>query len=188
MKNNIIKFIGIIIVATFWASCSKDEKTVAPPEPDNEIITTVKLVATNANNPSDVQTAIWKDLSPDDTTPPDLSHAILILNANTHYNVSVEFWDETKSPAEEITTEVRDRSNYHLICFTTASGLNLEITRTDHDNNTPPLPVGLKNDFAAGAASSGNLEVELRHQPNVKDGTCSPGSTDADVNFQVNIQ
>lgn len=188
MKKSIIGFSALALLTVLWISCKKDESTVSPPAPDNEFITTVKLVATNANDPNDVQTASWVDMSPDDTTSPDISNAVLNLHANTNYKVQVQFWDESKSPASEITPEIAERGNYHLICFNIQSGLNLNITRTDSDTNTPALPIGLTDDFAAGAASSGNLEVELRHQPNVKNGTCDPGSTDADVNFQINIQ
>jgi hypothetical protein len=38
------------------------------------------------------------------------------------------------------------------------------------------------------AASTGYLQVVLRHQPNVKDGTFAPGSTDFDAGFKVTIQ
>jgi hypothetical protein len=38
-----------------------------------------------------------------------------------------------------------------------------------------------------GAASSGTIRVVQRHQPNAKNGTYSPGSTDFDITFAVNI-
>ncbi|MGH2566307.1 MAG: hypothetical protein ACRDE5_17440, partial [Ginsengibacter sp.] len=63
----------------------------------------------------------------------------------------------------------------------------LTVTRTDLDTNTPPLPIGLQDDFVTGAAGTGTLNVQLRHQPNAKNGTCAPGSSDADVDFTINI-
>ena len=66
--------------------------------------------------------------------------------------------------------------------------LNLTVTTTDVDSNSPPLPLGFQTRFVAGAASTGYLRVVLRHQPNVKDGTFAPGSTDLDVGFTVTIQ
>ena len=59
---------------------------------------------------------------------------------------------------------------------------------TDVDNNQTPLPVGLTSQFKTGAASTGYLQVVLRHQPNVKDGTFAPGSTDFNAGFKVTIQ
>jgi hypothetical protein len=186
-KRNLVFMTTIATLLIFWTACNKKEQAVAPPVPGNEFLTTVELVATNAADPTDTQTAKWVKLNPDDTSAPDISHAKLNLKKNANYNVQVKFLDETKTPAEDITSEIQDRENYHLVCFTIAAGLNLTVTRTDHDTNNPPLEVGLQDLFAAGAASSGNLEVVLHHQPNVKNGDCAPGSIDADVNYTVNI-
>jgi hypothetical protein len=66
--------------------------------------------------------------------------------------------------------------------------LHLSITITDHDTNTQQYPLGLETKFVTGAAGSGWLRIVLRHQPNTKDGTYAPGSTDLDVGFNVTIQ
>jgi hypothetical protein len=66
--------------------------------------------------------------------------------------------------------------------------LNLTITITDHDTNPQMYPVGLETKFVTGAAGTGWLRVVLRHQPNIKNGTYAPGSTDLDVGFNVSIQ
>jgi hypothetical protein len=63
---------------------------------------------------------------------------------------------------------------------------NINVTITDKDGNN--LPVGLESLWTTGAASSGAINVVLRHQPGVKDGTETPGDTDIDVVFPVNIQ
>jgi hypothetical protein len=68
------------------------------------------------------------------------------------------------------------------------SPLNLTITITDHDNNPQQYPVGLETRFVTGAAGSGWLRIVMRHQPNIKNGTYAPGSTDLDVGFHVQIQ
>lgn len=67
------------------------------------------------------------------------------------------------------------------------SPLNLSITRTDMDGNNPPLPIGLSDNFVTGMASTGILRTVLRHQPNAKNGTYEPGSTDLDVTYAVSI-
>lgn len=68
-----------------------------------------------------------------------------------------------------------------------ATALNLVVNRTDMDNNTPPLQIGLQDNFVTGAASSGTLRTVLRHQPNAKNGTYAPGSTDLDVTYAITI-
>jgi hypothetical protein len=119
--------------------------------------------------------------------------------------------DQTQSPVFVVSNEIKERQNYHLFFYqptpisaapvisttspyipgttvTTGVPLNLTIVRTDQDTNTPPLQVGLTTKFTTGAASTGNLRWVLRHQPNAKNGTYDPGSSDLDVNFKVTIK
>ncbi len=183
MKRLITIWAGVSLLLLTSNGCSKEEKTVSPPLPGNEFLTTVQLVVTNTANANDVQTVAVKQL-PDQ--PVDNSKANLSLKANSTYNVAVQFLDETKSPAGDVTTDIYDRRNYHLICFA-VTGANLTVARTDLDTNTPPLQVGLQDRFTTAAVSAGSLNVQLRHQPNAKNGDCAPGSTDADVTFPVTV-
>lgn len=187
MKKSFIILLATTGVLLAWSSCKKSEQNVQAPVPDNEVITTVQLSAVNTTDPTDTPTAKWVKLNPADTSAPDLTHARLLLRPNATYNVQVKFLDETKSPADDITAEVKDRANYHLVCFSPASGLNLQISAADSDTHTPPLPVGLSNVFRTTTISTGNLNVELHHQPTLKTGDCSLGSIDADVNFTVTV-
>lgn len=180
----------IILITTactlliFWSACNKKEQAVAPPLPGNEPLTTMILHATNASNPADTVSASWIELDPTGATGPDTSHATLNLKAGTKYNVTIQLLDTLA----DITPEIKARENYHLFCFGVAAGLNLTCIQTDLDTNPKPLPIGLTDLFTAGAASSGQLEVTLHHQPNVKDGTCPPGSIDLDATFTVVIK
>ncbi|MEP6712084.1 MAG: hypothetical protein ABJA37_06700 [Ferruginibacter sp.] len=163
--------------------CKKEETAVAPPLPGNEFLTTVKLVCTNAGDPADIKTVSVKAI---DGQPVDYSNATLNLKKNSTYNVGVFFLDDTKTPAGDVTPDIKARQNYHLICFV-VTGANLTVTRTDLDTNTPALPIGLTDKFTTVGVSTGSLNVQLRHQPNAKNGDCAPGSTDADVDFPINI-
>jgi hypothetical protein len=176
---------GLITLAFF--GCKKDEKTVSPPLPGNEFLTTVRLIATNSTNASDVQIASITDTTIIANPPDSINTPTLNLKANTVYNVQVLFLDETKKPPGNVTDDIYDRRNYHLLCFEVSGGANLTVVRTDKDTNNPPLEIGLQDSFTTGTASSGKLNVQLRHQPNAKNGSCDPGSSDADVNFNIVI-
>ncbi|MGH2648935.1 MAG: hypothetical protein ACRDE8_15260 [Ginsengibacter sp.] len=186
MKTKFKFLNAVLVVAIIFGSCKKEEKTVSPPLPGNEFLTSVRLTATNASDPTDVKTAIITDTTIIPNPPASIQQPVLALKANSTYHVSVEFLDETKTPEGKVTDDIYDRRNYHLICFD-ITGANLTVTRTDLDTNTPPLPIGLQDDFVTGAAGTGTLNVQLRHQPNAKNGTCAPGSSDADVDFTINI-
>jgi len=211
------KLFASLIAASllFMTGCNKKESTVTPAPPSNEFLTTVELKLTNTANASDTILAVWRQLDPTGTASPDTSKALLNLKANATYSARVILLDETQSPAANVSDEIKDRINYHLFFFqptpispsnliisntstdipvsdgtvVSATGpyLNLVVSRTDLDNNTPPLQVGLADNFVTGAASDGWLRVVLRHQPNVKNGTYDPGSADLDVNFKVTI-
>jgi hypothetical protein len=206
--------IGLLMLGMY--GCNKSESTLSPAPPSNEFLTTVELRLQNTANSTDTMTAIWRQLDPTGGTPPDTSKALLNLKANATYSANVIILDETQHPPAVVSDEIKQRQNYHLFFFqptpispsnlvisntstdipvsdgtvTSATGpyLNLTVTRTDLDGNNPPLQIGLTDNFVTGAASNGWLRVVLRHQPNVKNGTYDPGSTDLDVNYKITIQ
>lgn len=213
MSKSKIPVMGLLIFSFAYSSCNKKEQVVTPAPPGNEFLTTVELKLQNSQDPTDTHTAIWRQLDPTEANPPDTSLAVLNLKPNSTYDGQVILLDETKTPADVVSDEIKERQNYHLFFFqptpispanlvisatttnipgtqTSSTGpyLNLVVTRTDVDANTPPLQVGLTDSFVTGTTSAGWLRVVLRHQPNVKDGTYPPGSSDLDVNFKVTIQ
>jgi hypothetical protein len=187
MKKPLGFFATAVLIMVALHACKKDEQSVSPPAPENEFLTTVRLVAINTADPSDVQTASITDTTLIPNPPDSIDHHNLTLQANSSYSVSVLFLDETKKPAGDVTADIYDRRNYHLLCFTPA-GANLTVQRTDKDTNVPALEIGLQDLFTTGATSTGTLNVQLRHQPNAKNGSCDPGSSDADVDFDITVK
>jgi len=183
-KINILYIALIIATVAFWSACNKKEQAVAPPLPGNEALTDMIIRGVNTADSTDTVYARWTQLDVTGATPPDTSKAILKLKPNASYNVQIQFLDS----ANDVTSEIKARENYHLICFTLSGGLNLACVQTDRDTNPTPLPIGLTDKFTTTAASSGTVEVTLHHQPNVKNGDCAPGSIDMDCTFRVNIQ
>jgi hypothetical protein len=221
MKKSTSFFAQIAVIAITGSmmavsSCQKSESVLTPAPPGNEFLTTVVLQCINTKAPYDTETCLWRDLTPNGSNPPDTSEAILNLAHGSVYACNVYILDESqqklksnlmdtnhfninKLPANDstanVTTEIRARQNYHLVCFTmtqgTGGGLaaNLSVVRDDYDNNSPPLQVGLIDTFTStGVVSNGRMEVVLHHQPNVKNGSCEPGSPDFDVFYTVNIK
>ena len=181
----LLAIISLIISAS---ACKKEEEEVTPPLPENELLTTISLRLISSDN-ADTLNATWRDLTPNDTNPPDTSLAILNVKDSTLYRAEVFFLDETKSPAEDIRAEVQERANYHRIFYFPSSSLgsNFNVNITDFDTNSPPLALGLTSNIQTVQSSNGILRVVLKHQPNGKDGSFEPGTIDADVNFRVVI-
>ena len=166
-------------------ACKNDEQNVAPTD-DNEAITTATLTLTNKATPTDIVTATVENLN----TSADFSKATLTLKANTTYTGVISLLDKTKTPTLDATEEIREKLNEHLFVYTPSTGLPLSVTLTDRDTNPAPgpYPVGLTTEMKTGSAGSGQLKVVLRHQPNTKNGTATPGSSDLDTYFNVVIQ
>ncbi len=113
------------------------------------------------------------------------------LKPNQTYQVEVQFWNDDEDPAENVTNEVADESDEHLLCFDVLDNTNVSITIDDKDENG--LPIGLKSTWATGSASNGGIELVLKHQPDLKNTfngqvNCSVGETDVDVPFPVKIE
>lgn len=175
----------VLALILFLGACQKNEQTVAPTN-DNEAITTVTLSLTNITNTTDVATATVDNLN----TNADFSQATLNLKASTPYRGSITLLDKTKTPVLDVTALIRQKANEHLFVYTPASGLNLTVTRTDQDTNPAPGPyeIGLTTQITTAAASSGRLGIVLKHQPNAKNGTATPGTSDLDTYVNVVIK
>lgn len=175
----------VLAVALLAGACKKSETNVAPID-DNEAITTAILSLTNAANAQEVVTATVENLN----VQANFTNAQLKLKANTTYSGSVQLYDKTKTPTLNVSQEVSDERNEHLFAYTPSAASLLTVTITDKDTNPAPgpYPVGLQFSLKTGPAATGSLKVQLRHQPNAKNGTAAPGSDDLNTDFPVVIQ
>lgn len=185
MKTNTkLSIAAIMAFSLAISSCKKDNSKELPKVAENELTTTIKLQFTNAANPTDVKTFTWKDIDGEGGNAP-VSNDI-VLATNTNYKMEIaEVLNETTSPVEDITEEIKEEDYDHLFVYKPTADL-LSINITDKDKNN--LNVGLKADVRTGSAKTGNLRVILRHQLGVKNGTEAPGSTDFDITYKVVIQ
>ena len=167
----------------FLTACKKDEPS---PVEDNEFISTLRLTFTEGTNKL-VYTI--KDLDGDGGKPPVAE--VIKLVANKTYSVTTEFLDETKTPIVNTTPEIEKESAEHLVVFEQAPATIMTITRTDKDSRN--FEIGLKATAKTVGTANGSMKVTLRHQPEVggkpvKNGTSTPGSTDFEGSFLVEIK
>jgi hypothetical protein len=98
--------------------------------------------------------------------------------------VSLRFEDASSGSVKDITTEIRAEGNEHLICVN-PSGISLQVTASDSDGK---YPIGLESRWKSSGKGSGTVKIVLKHQPGgVKNGSCDPGDTDAEVIFPIVI-
>jgi hypothetical protein len=178
---SILAFLALGIIT--FSSC-KDDEVVNPPNPnEEELITTVELVFTNAADSSDVSTFKFADPDGEGGNAPTQQDTIRLAQ-ESNYTLAVRFLDESSSDVEDITEEVKEEAEEHLVCYTTDASTT--VTITDQDENE--LNLGLEANVETSIVANGTFTVALKHQPDVKDGSCDLGETDVEVAFALEVE
>lgn len=182
-KNNY--FIILTGIALFVQACKRDSDLPKLPQPVNEpeMITAVVFTFTDSANTANSLTAKFIDDDGDGGNQPSTFDTIN-LKANTTYFTKIALFNSFIK--EEITDEIESEGNDHLFVYK-PEGIPIEITATDFDHNSPPLPIGIKTTWRTGSQGTGVLKLLLKHQPGIKNGTEAPGDTDIDLDFQTKI-
>lgn len=184
MKMN-RKLIWVLLlgVTVSFTQC-KDSGDDVQPDDENELITSVVLNFTEQGT-SNVVSFAYKDADGEGGNAPTRFDTIA-LKPNTTYALAIEFLDESKTPVDNITDEIEEESDEHLLVYTPSPASLLTYTYEDKDANN--YPIGLKGKAVTGAAGIGKLKVQLRHQPGAKNGTPTPGSDDVNLDFNLKIK
>lgn len=190
MKNIKITYISAFLgLSLFFAvSCSSNEPEVID-EP--ELITTLNVTFTNVADAADIVTATFRDIDGPGGNAGTFTQTT--LKANTSYSVMVAFLNESVSPTEDITEEVREEDEDHQVFFIAGAALNLSYTYNDMDSDGNPI--GLSGSANLTGASIGSLDVVLIHEPNKSatgvstgDIANAGGEEDIRVQFTVTVQ
>ena len=184
MKNFRILAIAMITVVSL-NSCSKDDNKAVNEE---EVITTVTTTLTGGGQTITLRS---RDLDGDGPNAPVVTVSGPLM-AGTNYVGAVTFLNEIANPVSNITTEVLAEGVDHQLFFQAPSALGT-FAYSDTDGNGKPI--GLQFTLATGMATTGNLLVTLRHEPNKSaagvaggDITNAAGATDAAVTYPIVIQ
>lgn len=113
------------------------------------------------------------------------------LAANTTYSGSITLFNESETPAEELTAEIFDEAEDHQFFFAT-TGASM-FAYADQDNNGNP--VGLSFELTTGDAGMESYTITLRHEPDKTasgvsggDITNAGGETDIEVVFDITVE
>lgn len=185
MKNlNRTKILFLAITAVAISSCSNDDNPVN----EEEVITTVTTTLTSGGQTVTLRS---RDLDGDGPNEPVISVSGN-LSSNTTYIGTVSFLNEIANPVEDITEEVFEEGVDHQVFYQIPATLG-SFTYGDLDANGNPI--GLQFSLVTGSATSGNLVVTLRHEPNktatgvsIGDITNAAGATDAAVTYPIVVE
>ncbi|MEZ0539122.1 hypothetical protein [Fibrella arboris] len=189
-KRHIIAYTGWILALSgllFLNGCNK--ATDPQPADENELITTVTLRFTEQGT-ANTQAFTFQDKDGDGGAAPTRFDSVT-LTAGKSYSLAVEVLDESKTPTDNITNEIKEKQDEHLFVYTANPGTLLAYTYGDKDSRN--FPIGLTGTATTGPAGTGQFNVRLRHQPPVngvavKNGTSAPGSDDVNLTFSLTVK
>ena len=186
MKKNVLFSTVLLFFVLVLNSCKKDP-VVDPNE--GELITTVKLKLTNTLLAGALPLVFeFKDLDGEGGAIPVKFDSIVLLK-NAIYICEVSLLNESVSPADDITKEIKAEANDHQFYFVPSSSNLLSVSNYDTDTNN--LPLGLNTTWVTGLnAGTGTIRVVLKHKPGTKaaNDLINKGDTDIELNFKLIIQ
>ena len=192
MKNSKILAIALVSIFTF-SSCSDDDDKPTPVI-EEEVITTLKAVYTPVGGGTEI---ILQSRDLDGDGPND---AIISVSGKfaqgTTYNGVLTFLNETESPAEDKTEEIKELALEHQVFYQKTAGINNIIyadTPSNKDSNGNPI--GLESVFTTTGAATGTIRIILKHEPNKSalnvangDVANAGGSTDIEADFNIVVE
>lgn len=177
-----LKLLTLAFLLIALAACSSDDDNPAPVN-EEEVITTVTATLTPVGGGTAI-TLRSRDLDGDGPNAPVITISGDLATGTT-YNGALTLSNETESPAEDITAEVSAEGADHQFFFTSGIG-----TVAYNDTDTNGDPIGLAFTLTTTTATTGNLTIILRHEPNksatgVSSGDIlnAGGETDVEVTF-----
>ncbi len=168
----------------FSTSCDKEDPEIINEE---EVITTLTYTLTPQDGGAPVVMS-FRDLDGDGGNAPTITGGT--LNANATYSGSLVLLNEQESPAEDITTEIREEAEEHQFFFISDDD-SVTASYNTSDVDADGLPVGLIHNVTTTDAGSANLTVILRHEPSKtaeNDPNAAGGETDIEVTFPITVQ
>jgi hypothetical protein len=184
MKKTKLSLIFSLIVFGFLASIQSCKPDDDDHDHEHDAISKIQVMFVDSATNAAAGTFSWEDPDGIGGNPPTVIDTIKLDPSKT-YKANVMLFAKLDGVLDNVTSEILEEADEHLFVFKNITA-NINVTITDKDGNN--LPVGLESLWTTGAASSGAINVVLRHQPGVKDGTETPGDTDIDVVFPVRIQ
>jgi hypothetical protein len=185
MKNRNLVMVLLVGTSLLMNSCKKE--TIDPNQ--SELITTVRLKFTNTLS-SSINPLVYefKDLDGEGGAAP-VKFDDIVLQKNIPYICEVTVLNESVSPADNITAEIKAEANDHQFYFVPSSSNLLSVS--NYDTDTQGLPLGLSSFWVTGLnPGSGTVKVVLKHKPGTKaaNDLINKGETDIELDFKLIIQ
>ncbi|MFK8163727.1 MAG: type 1 periplasmic binding fold superfamily protein [Lewinella sp.] len=180
-------FFILAICPLFFATSCDDEDPILCDPCEEELITRVTWTLTPSDANNEVVSFSFVDADGDGGNAPVLSSTGTLV-ANATYDGVVSFANED----ELIDPEIMEEDEDHQVFYLSSANLDISVAYDDMDSDGNPL--GLLTTVTTGAASVGDVQIILRHEPmkgsmsTIDNPAIAGGETDVEVTFDATIQ
>ncbi len=138
---------GLLLFTTIAFVQCKDSGDDVEPDDENELITSVTLDFKEAGTGA-MTSFSYKDADGDGGNPASRFDTVT-LKANTEYTMTIEFLDESKSPVEDITEEIQEESDEHLLVYTASPAtlltyMEIPVNLSQHSGKLSQSLIGIE--------------------------------------------
>jgi len=180
----------LVFIASF-TSCSDDDDSGEVIE--EELITNVTLTFTNNADATDI--VVLANVAIDGQEGPFNNTVTGDFTSGASYSLSLALTNASETPADDVLNDdIIPEADEHFFVYG-VSGINLTMSRDGDDVAGPDgSNLGVNTTWVAGAASTGNVQIRLIHEPSSVDdsnewGSATGGSEDLNITFMnVDIQ
>ena len=185
-------FIATLFCFTLITSCSDDDNPT--PVLEEELITNVSLTFVNDADANDV--VVLANIAPDGQEGASNNTINGSFTSGATYSLTLSLLNaEDADDVEDVLNDdIIPEADEHFFVYA-VNGINLTVTRDSDDIEGPNgSNLGVNTTWVAGAASTGNVQIRLVHEPESVDdsdefGSSTGGSEDINITFQgVEIQ
>lgn len=179
-KRSVLAALFLTVGISLFTACKKKEVS-----DEEELITTVNVVVTEQGTSNPITFSFRDADGPGGLAPTKFDS--IILNTNKSYTVAVQFLNESVSPAEDITAEIKAEADDHQLYF---QSTNVALSVSNLDADAKGLPLGLSSTWSTGPVGKGSIRITLKHKPDAKlaGDPVTKGETDVELDFGVRIK
>jgi len=172
--------LSAVAFAALLIACDDDPEAVN----EEELITTVQVDLFRGDSDTPSATLKFYDEDGDGSIAPEFTQEGEIYTG-VEYVAVTTFLNEEETPVEDVTAEIEEEKNDHLICFTRTGAVSSAVAFDEDDNE---IPVGLVSIWeTANTPGAATVKLTLKHQPGIKTGSCDLGDTDIEVTFSFSV-
>ncbi len=183
-SKNTMLAMALFIGSMAFQSCEKHDDNHQHTD-EGELITKVEVYLVDSLT-KDTLFAAWSDKDGIGGNNPILPDTFKLKQGKMYFGRVKFYTNHDAISYHDITEEILNEGVNHIICYNVQSivmpSTSLFMIRTDEDVNKKVL--GFQTEwYAPSTFDQGTVNIRLKHQPGIKDGTCDPGETDVEVNF-----